>query len=254
MSRIDLRGWVIPVAALVLFEVWARAVDLESDSLAAPSVILAEWARALASGDMLWATLETLSCALSGLAVGFALGSAWGILLGLIPAIDRLSEVSFEVLRPIPSVALIPIALLVFGFGYWTETSIVAFTTFWPAMILTRAAVRGVEPRLFEVAKTLRMSRLAFVRKIVVPAMLPRSFVALRLAAGIALIVAVTVEISANPIGMGAEMMSASQALRPGLMFAYLFWIGFVGWALNMLMTLGQRIILAPMGIREVTQ
>lgn len=249
MRPLDLRGWVVPAAGLAIWEIWASVTGLDSYSMASPSQILAQGGAALFGGEMLQATAETLACAIAGLALGFAAGTGWGILLGLWRPVDRLTEVSFELLRPIPSVALIPIALLVFGFGFWTETAIVAFTTFWPALVLTRAAVRGVEPRLFEVARSLNMSRLDLVRKIVVPAMLPRSFVALRLAASVALIVAVTVEISANPIGMGAAMMRASQSLQPGLMFAYLFWIGFVGWALNRVADGVQAVVFRPMGL-----
>lgn len=242
----DLRGAVIPLLLLALAEAWARAIDLQSDSLAAPSAILAAGANALASGEMLVATGETLACVLGGLAIGFSLGSLTGILLGIFRTLDHLSEVSFELLRPIPSVALIPVAMLIFGFGYWTETSIVAFTTFWPGFLLARAAVRGIEPRLFEVARSLEMNLFDSIRKIIVPAVLPRMFVALRLAAGVALVVAVTVEITANPVGMGARMMGASQALRPDLMFAYLIWIGIVGWSLNAFMEFAQKWLLGP--------
>jgi len=62
---------------------------------------------------------------------------------------------------------------------------------------------------------------------------MPRLFVALRLAGGIALIVAVTVEIAANPLGLGAMIMAAQQALQPASMLAVLVWIGLVGLALN---------------------
>jgi ABC-type nitrate/sulfonate/bicarbonate transport system permease component len=79
------------------------------------------------------------------------------------------------------------------------------------------------------------------VAKIVVPAALPRIFVAFRLSAGIALIVAVTVEIAVNPIGLGAGIMTAGQALRPELMLAYLVWIGAVGFTLNALLVLAQQ-------------
>lgn len=65
------------------------------------------------------------------------------------------------------------------------------------------------------------------------PAALPRVFVAFRLAVGISLIVAVTVEIAVNPQGLGYGVMTAGQALRPDLMLAYLVWIGIVGYALN---------------------
>jgi NitT/TauT family transport system permease protein len=69
---------------------------------------------------------------------------------------------------------------------------------------------------------------------------LPRIFVAFRLAAGISLIVAVTVEIAVNPIGLGYGVMTAGQALRPELMLAYLFWIGLVGYGLNAVLVLAQ--------------
>ena len=84
-----------------------------------------------------------------------------------------------------------------------------------------------------EVSRALRLSPADRVRKMIIPAALPRIFLAFRLAAGIALIVAVTVEIAINPIGLGAAIMTAQQALRPDLMLAYLLWIGIVGYLLN---------------------
>ncbi len=100
-------------------------------------------------------------------------------------------------------------------------------------LIFTRAAVAGVEPRLLEVARALRLTPWATVFKIVAPAALPRIFVAFRLAAGVALIVAVTVEIAVNPQGLGAALMTSGQALRPDLTIAFLVWVGIVGFALN---------------------
>ena len=162
-----------------------------------------------------------------------ASASSLGILLGSVRALDRLMELTIELLRPIPSVAVIPVALVALGFGYRLEIAIVAFACLWPLLILTRAAVAGVEPRLIEVARALRLSPCARIVKIVAPAALPRIFVAFRLAAGISLIVAVTVEIAVNPLGLGYGVMTAGQALRPELMLAYLVWIGIVGYALN---------------------
>ena len=70
---------------------------------------------------------------------------------------------------------------------------------------------------------------------------MPRIFVALRLAAGISLVVAVTVEIAVNPQGLGYGVMTAGQALRPDLMLAYVVWIGIVGFALNAGLVFAQR-------------
>ena len=138
--------------------------------------------------------------------------------------------------------------MLVFGFGFRMEISIVAFATFWPLLLLTQAAVQQVEPRLLEVASALNLSRLARTTKIVLPAVLPRLFVALRLGVAIALVVAVTVEIAANPSGMGYALMIAQQSLAPELMLAWLFWIGLVGYAINAAALTLQRWVACKMG------
>eukprot|EP01036_Dinobryon_divergens_P059003 gene59003-78729_t len=140
---------------------------------------------------------------------------------------------SIEVLRPVPSVALIPLAMLGFGFGVRMELAIVAFATFWPLLVLVQAAVQQVEPRLLEVSRVLGLSARERAFKIVLPAIVPRLFVALRLGVAIALVVAVTVEIAANPHGMGYAMMIAQQSLDPALMLGWLAWIGVVGYVIN---------------------
>ncbi len=242
----DARGVVIPVGLIVLAEVAARVSGLQSDSLAAPSDVVVAGVEALLDGSMLIATYQTLGSALIGLSIGFGIGLALGVLLGMFRVLDHLLEVTIEAIRPIPSVALIPISLLVFGFGYRMEIAVVAFATLWPALILSRAAIAGVEPRLFEVARALQFGLLARIVKIVIPAALPRVFVALRLGIGISLIVGVTVEISANVIGVGHETMLAGQSLRPALMLAYLVWIGILGWGVNAAMLLAQKHLFGP--------
>ena len=80
--------------------------------------------------------------------------------------------------------------------------------------------------------------------------MVPRLFVALRLGVSIALVVAVTVEIAANPHGMGYAMMIAQQSLAPDLMLAWLGWIGVVGYAINLLALRLQQAVAWRMGER----
>ena len=121
------------------------------------------------------------------------------------------------------------------------EIAVIAFTCFWPMLLLSQAAVRNVEPRLLEVARVLGFAWWERVLKLVLPAALPRIFVAFRLCVGIALVVAVTTEIAANPQGLGYALMNAQQSLRPDLMFAMLLWIGLLGWGLGAGLLLLQR-------------
>jgi sulfonate transport system permease protein len=227
------RAFVFPAVLLGLLEAWARTVGRGSDAVAPPSAALRAWVGAVGDGSLLAATGFTLGSAALGLAIGTLGGVLLGTVLGLVPRAARAGFLSIELLRPIPSVALIPLAMLVFGFGLRLELSVVAFATFWPMLVLAQAAARQVEPRLLEVARALQLSPTERFAKIVLPAMVPRLFVALRLGVAIALVVAVTVEIAANPHGMGYTLMIAQQSLDPALMLAWLFWIGAVGYAVN---------------------
>ena len=229
-------GLIVPVAALLAAEVALRLADLRSDALAPPSKVIVALLRLASDGSLLRLTGETLGAALLGLGIGSILGLLVGIAFGLSRTAAAITGPTVEVLRPIPSVALLPLALLVFGFGLRMEVSIVAFATFWPVLILATVAVRQIEPRLIEVARVLALSPVARVTKIVLPAALPRMVVALRLAMGVALVVAVTVEIIANPRGLGYALMLAGQALRPDEMLALLVWVGVLGWGINALL------------------
>ena len=246
-----IRPWVFPAVLVGALEIYARTVGRDSDAIAPPSQALLAFGRALLStgeGSIAQATAFTLGSAGAGLLIAAVLGIAVGIVLGLSKRAAHMGFLTVEVFRPIPSVALIPLAMLVFGFGFRMEISVVAFACFWPLLILTQAAVQQVEPGLLEVSQALGLSPLARTTKIVLPAVLPRLFVALRLGVAIALVVAVTVEIAANPSGMGYALMISQQSLAPDLMLAWLFWIGIVGFLINALALRLQRWVAGKMG------
>ena len=246
-----MKGLALPLLLIVAAELAARTLGLASDSLAAPSDIALALAQAVADGRLFLWSAQTVGMALAGLVLGGGSGVAVGLLIGLSPAAARFLHLPIEFLRPIPSVALLPIALLVFGFGLRLEIAIVAFACFWPMLIIGSAAVAGVERRLLEVGRVLGLGPLARVTKIVLPAALPRLFVAFRLAASVSLVVAVTVEIALNPFGLGYAMMYAQETMRPALMFAVLVWVGLVGWAVNGLLLVAQTRLFGPAALVE---
>jgi NitT/TauT family transport system permease protein len=247
MSRLA-KGAILPVLFLLTWEVAMRATGIQSDSLAPPSQIGVAFWNATVDGTIPTRTYETLRAALTGLAIGGGAALVLSIALGLVPPLARLMRFSIEVLRPIPPVALIPVGILVLGFGYPMEFSLVAFAAFWPVLIFGYAAIIGIEPQLLEVSRVLRLGPVGRVTKIVLPAALPRYFVAFRLSAAVSLIIAVTTEVAANPIGVGHELMTAAQSLHPDTMFALVLWIGVVGWALNAALLFAQHRLFGPAG------
>jgi ABC-type nitrate/sulfonate/bicarbonate transport system permease component len=244
-----LKGAYVPLAFLALWEIWMRAAGVHSDSLAPPSAIAAAFYDALRDGTLADRTAQTLGAALGGLALGGGLALVFSIVMGLVPVFARLMQFSIEVLRPVPPVALIPVAMLVFGFGFSMEITLCAFACFWPVAIYGHAAIANIEPQLLDLSRVLRLSPWARAVKIVLPATLPRYFVAFRLSAAVALIIAVTVEIAINPMGVGFELMKAAQSLHPARMFAMLSWIGLVGWSLNAALLFAQRRLFGAAGM-----
>lgn len=235
---------IFPVLVFAAWEILARQGVLPADSFSRVSIIVPAAIAALADGSMLERTWETLSAALLGWGIAAAIGIPLGLVLGLARPLERLMAVTIEVMRPVPSAALIPIALLIFGFSIELGASVTAFSCVWPILIVTIAAVRGIDPRLIEVGRALGFGKLRRLFLFALPAALPGIAVGLRVAFGIAIVVTVTVEIAANPRGLGYAMITAQQSLRVETMFAYLLWLGLVGWLINVAMVRTERVLL----------
>lgn len=228
-----LRGLAFPVFVALLWELTSRTGALRFEFLSRPSDILLAGFGGLVDGSILLATWQTFEAALFGLILAIVVGILAGSILGLSFTTERVVGPTIEALRPIPAVAFIPLSLLLFGFGLPMEGMIVAYACVFPILIATIHAVRGIEPRLHEVALVLELSFAARMWKIILPAALARINVGIRVAIGFALVVAVTVEIIVNPRGLGYSLIIAQQSLRVDLMYAQLLWLSLIGYAIN---------------------
>ena len=206
-------GAIIPFSFLFAWEVSSRTGLLTMELLSRPSDIIVAGYVALRDGSLLLATLQTCETALFGLAIATLIGIAVGIILGLMPTAESIAGPTIEALRPIPAIAFMPLALMMFGFGVGLEASVVAYACVWPILIVTIAAVRAIEGRLLEVAAVLELPLWKRMTKIVLPAAFERINVGLRVSAAISLVVAVTVEIVLNPRGLGYNLILAERSL-----------------------------------------
>jgi ABC-type nitrate/sulfonate/bicarbonate transport system permease component len=235
------RGGLVPIGLLLVWEVAGRLGAIPVESLSMPSRMWTAGVVLLRDGVLLSATTQTLHTTLEGLALATLLGVAVGIIFGLFPRMQGVVGPTLEVLRPVPPVAFIPLALLIFGFGVALEVSIIVLASVWPVLIVTVAAVRGIDPRLIEVGRVLELSLARRIKTIVLPATAARIGVGVRIAAGVALVVAITVEIVLNPRGLGYEMIVAQQKLQVDILFALILWTGCVGVLFNFLVANVER-------------
>lgn len=227
------KGAVLPIFLVAMWEIAARTAKIKYEAMSSPSEVLVAAFRGLRDGSILLATWQTLEAALFGL----VLAIVFGVIIGTLAGVSRTAELAtmptVEALRPIPAVALIPLTLLMFGYGLPMEGLIVAYACIWPVLIATADGVRRIEPRLMEVAAALEMSEWERFTKVILPAAMGRVLVGVRIAIGFALVVAVTVEIAVNPRGLGYSLIIAQQRYDIAFMYAQLLWLGLLGIAIN---------------------
>lgn len=238
VRRVNWLGLTTLLMLVGLWEVVVRTGTVEFQFLPAPSAIAGRGRALVASGDMTPAVVHTLKVTLLGWLLASALGMGLGLLLGLSRTAWRYSMASIEVIRAIPPVSLVPVALLVFGFSIRMELMIILFVSAWPVLVNTIDGVRSVRGELLDVARMLRMSGPTRIRKVVLPAAMPSIVVGLRLALSLSLVLAVVAEMIGNPQGLGNGLTAAQRALQPEQMFAYVLAIGVLGIGLNAAVTL----------------
>jgi sulfonate transport system permease protein len=231
-----LASFAAPAACVLAWELAIQARAVHYQYLPAPSAIIRGACEVAMSGELAEATLETLESVMLGWTIAVTAGVSSGLLLGASPGLRRWSLASIEMLRPMPAIAFVPVALQLCGFSIETELAVIILPSLWPVLVNTMGGVTGVHARLADVGSTLRLSRLAIVCKVMLPAALPAILVGVRLSLTLALVLAVLAEMVGNPAGLGYAVVAQQQALRPDLMFAYVVVIGLLGLALNALL------------------
>ena len=233
----ELRGrFVAVVVGILLLGAWEGAVRLSllpPVIIPAPSAILATLASSFAGGEMLANFRLTMARLLGGLLLGGSVGLIVGLLMGWSQRLRGFFDPFVAVIHPLPKLALLPLLMVFFGLGEFPRVLVIAATSFFPMVLNAMAGVRQISPVHFDVARNHGASRWQMLRRVVIPGSLPMVLTGVRLAANLALITAVAVEMIAARSGLGAQLWLSWQVMRVDLLFATLFVIGAIGVVLN---------------------
>jgi ABC-type nitrate/sulfonate/bicarbonate transport system permease component len=211
-------------------------------------------AAGLLGGDLLFAAADTIEAWAFGLAIAICLAVPFGLLLGLSRLADDASGVVVRFMRPIPSVALIPVAILFAGLGLSMKLILVVFACSWPLLFNSRYGVRHVEPLLLDTGRVFGVSGLALVRWVVLPSALPSIFTGLRVSSAIALVVAIAAELVSGSGGLGQYILSARVAGQVPETYAAIFIGGLLSYAANAgVLALEGWLLAWNVGYREAT-
>ncbi|WP_428145455.1 ABC transporter permease [Delftia acidovorans] len=198
-----------PGLLLVLWEAASRLGWLSPETLTAPSQALVAGYGMVADGSLLPHLLASAGRAYSGLLLGVVAGVLLALASGLTRTGEALLDGLVQIKRAVPTLALIPLAIIWLGIGESMKIFLIFTAVLVPVYINTHAALRGIDIGHVELAQTLGVSRAEFIRKVALPGALPGFFVGLRIAVSLCWTALVVLELINTQTGIGYLMNRA---------------------------------------------
>lgn len=207
------------------------------------SVLVA--ARDLYREGLLFSDLfDSLSRACVGFAIGATLGMAVGLLTGRTQVIRALLNPFLTILRPIPAIALVPVAIVWFGIGEGSKYFVISYTVFLTVWFNTHHGMEYVPDLYIRASRSLGASRLREFFGVVIPAAAPHIVAGIRLGVALAFLSLVAAELTGASSGIGYRLQEARQYIRTDQMFALLIELGVLGAVIDLAFAkLGRRIV-----------
>ncbi len=244
-----LRKLVLGVAGLLGFLLTWQLIPalgiVDARDLPPASAVLAQLGTELTDLEFWRNVGRTMTTWGLGLLIATVSAVALGTAIGLVPAARRFTRTTVEFLRPIPSVALIPLAILMFGFQVPAALLIVVYASFWQVFVQVLYGVADVDTVARDTARSFGLSRASRFRNLVLPTALPYIMTGVRLAAAVALILTVTAELLIAVPGIGRVIVFARSAGDVQTVYVYVVVAGLLGLVVNLAFRLIERRVLS---------
>ena len=230
-------GLLVPLGLLLGWQLGVQTELIPRLFFPAPSTILMRLYDLTLDGTMPTHFGATLSRVVIGVALGGGLGLVIGLSMGLANRINAALDGVVAITHPMPKIALLPLFLVIFGYGEHARLILVGLSAIFPIIIASRTAVRGMDPLLLDVCRSYNVTGALWLQRMILPACLPVILAGFRLAINTALVVAISVEMLAANDGLGSMLWFGWQTLRLEDIYAVLLVIGLLGLAINKMIT-----------------
>jgi len=224
---------ISPVVLLLAWILATRAHWFSDRILVPPREVWSAFLELCASGE-LW---DDLKISLLRLSSGFGLGALGGLVLGIILETSSLARSYlnplFQVLRQVPTLALIPMFILLFGIGETLKIVIIVKSTLYPVALATMEGVRNIPEHYLEVGRAYRLGPWMSFKRILFPAAVPPILTGLRIALGRSWMVLVAIELLTADAGLGQTMETGRQMLRLDIVMVGVIVTGVIGFTLD---------------------
>lgn len=219
-------------AFVVLWQVVAAHVD-KPNTLPRPDVVFGQAVEVIQSGELFSHVGSTIRRLLAGFFLACLAGIPLGLLMGLSRSLETYVNPVIEMLRPISGIAWIPLGLYLFGIGEALPHFIIFYGALFPIVLNTAGAVKQVDRRLVDAARTLGASRLMVLWEVILPASLPMVFVGARIGLGIGWMAVIASELVGAPSGLGYMIEWNRTMLMSSRVLVGVFTIGLIGYVMD---------------------
>ncbi len=240
----DIAARVLPplVTVALLVGIWELVSSQPGATLPPPSKVVADTATLIADPffnnggndvGMAWQLLASLKRVLYGYSIAVVVGISLGVLVGQFAIAMRGLDPIFQVLRTVPPLAWLPIALAGFRDGNPSAIFVIFITAVWPIIINTSIGIRNIPNDYRNVARVVQLNGLEYFLKIMLPAAAPYIFSGLRIGVGLSWLAIVAAEMLIGGVGVGFFIWDAWNSSRISDIVLALFYVGIVGYALD---------------------
>ncbi|RON52105.1 ABC transporter permease [Pseudomonas frederiksbergensis] len=234
-----------PIALLLLWELASQFGLIPQRVIAAPSQIGGTLWAMIISGELGKHLLVSLQRALLGLSIGVSVGVVAALITGLSKRGEVILDSPMQMLRTIPSLALVPLFILWFGIGEFTKIALIVTGTTFPVYLNLFSGIRNIDPKLIEAANTLGLNRRELIWHVILPGSLPSFFVGLRYSLGISWLALVFVEQINTTAGIGFLASDARDFMRTDVIVICLLIYSVLGLLIDGLIRTLERFALA---------
>ncbi|MDM5198027.1 ABC transporter permease [Fictibacillus enclensis] len=214
-----MRGLALPVLVVLIWEAAGAYGLISATLLPRPSEILVAFKDLIVSGELYAHFKISLFRAILGFLLGGGLGLLAGLAVGFSSKTEQTLDPTLQMMRTIPSLAVIPLFILWFGFGELSKILLISKAAFFPLYVNAFLGIRGVDSKLFDVAKVLEFSKWKQITTLILPAALPNILLGLRLSLGASWLALVAAELMGSSEGIGYLIMDARQFSQTSIVF-----------------------------------
>ena len=241
LPRWERIAWPLMAVAIMLL-LWTIAVRWSGTGIFPSPLEVLRALRGLAEKRLLWAYVaDSLRRVFAGYLLAVVVGIPLGLLLGWSSSAARVVNPLIEMIRPISPIAWMPLAVIWFGISDVAPVFLIFLGSFFPIVTATASGVREVPPMYLQAGRNFGFSTARLMRVVIIPAILPRIVIGLRIAFGVAWLVLVAAEMIAVDSGLGYLIIDARNAgKRYDLVVGGMLLIGLIGLLLDTIMRLAE--------------